>query len=110
MSARWWILNEDGEAVGVTDMHAFFAWERAHSDKRLIGYDQITDHCHVSTVLLASATRSGALPFETLVFGGDFDGHRWRWAHRREAQTGHDAVVAAVANGFNPDPVREETP
>lgn len=100
MSVRWWILDDDGEAVGVTDVHVLFAWERTNSIKRLIGYDQITDACYVSTVLISAATRSNALPFETLVFGGEYDGHRWGWANRREAIEGHAAAVAVV-KGFH---------
>lgn len=102
MTVYWNVLDDDGEVVSVTDLHVFFAWERTNHGQRLIGFDQIADDVHVSTILLASTNRP-ELPFETMVFGGAYNLDKWRWGSRKEADAGHQAIVAAVRDGTRPN-------
>ena len=101
MSMRWYVLDEQGEAAAVTDVHTFFAWERVHGLERQIAYDFV-EGTNVSTVLLAGATLPTTLPFETLLLGGRYDDRRWRWATRKEAEDGHRNIVAALVLGLDP--------
>ena len=39
------------------------------------------------------------LLFETMVFGGKYDGDQWRYSTWDEAVAGHDAVVARIGKG-----------
>lgn len=98
MSLRWFILDENGEAVGLTDVHTVMRWERVNGHKRLIAYDQIQG-ADVSTVLLSHAQLANALPFETLIYGGPHDGQTWKWADRKAAEAGHARVVSALETG-----------
>jgi hypothetical protein len=36
------------------------------------------------------------LIFETMVFGGEYDGYQWRWATLEGAEAGHEQAVAFV--------------
>jgi hypothetical protein len=43
------------------------------------------------------------LIFETMVFGGELDGHARRWSTEGEAEAGHDRVVAEVLQAHEVD-------
>jgi hypothetical protein len=38
-----------------------------------------------------------------MIFGGQWDQYQWRYTLRSEAQAGHDAIVAALRVGAEPD-------
>jgi hypothetical protein len=61
----------------------------------------------VSTVFLGLNHDFGwagvPLLFETMIFGGQWDQYQWRYTLRSEAQAGHDAIVAALRVGAEPD-------
>jgi hypothetical protein len=59
----------------------------------------IGDEIEVSTVWLGIDHNWGPGPpliFETMVFGGDLDGHGDRWPNEDAASAGHDQWVARV--------------
>ncbi len=62
----------------------------------------------VSTVFLGldHQWRKGRPPilFETMIFGGKYDGQQWRYATKAEALAGHAAVVAEVFGENNGQP------
>lgn len=56
----------------------------------------------VSTVFLGLDHQWGdgpALLFETMVFGGSFDGKQWRYSTWEEAEAGHKRMVERVMKG-----------
>lgn len=65
----------------------------------------------VSTVWLGIDHRFGAGPpliFETMVFGGEYDEHCWRYSTREQATSGHLTVRDAVAAGRDPEVAMSE--
>lgn len=65
---------------------------------RHVGDDTI-DGVRVSTVYLAIDHSFGGRPplwYETMIFGGDYDGEQQRYTTEEQAQAGHAAWVAKV--------------
>lgn len=75
---------------------------------RRVAYDEIGD-VTVSTVhLVINHQFDPTLPpliFETMIFGGPFDMHQWRYATEAEAIAKHDQILAAVRDGIEPDQI-----
>lgn len=74
-------------------------------DPTRIGSDHVGSSW-ISTTWLGLDHNFGAGPpliFETMIFGGDYDEHCWRWATREAALAGHEGIVAALRSGDNPD-------
>jgi hypothetical protein len=93
---HFYLLDEDGEAVGTHDFLTWANWFNDSFPSRRIGYDEIGGST-VSTMFLAldhnfSATGPPLL-WETMVFGGPEDGRCWRAASRTEALATHQEVV-----------------
>jgi hypothetical protein len=72
-------------------------WARLFEDERHIGDDKIDD-VHVSTVYVGISLGLGPPPliFETMIFGGELEGHTWRYSSEREAREGHAHVLELV--------------
>jgi hypothetical protein len=96
----YYILNEQGQTVATPDVLTWARWfEQAEAVKqRVVKQDHVGDVL-VSTVFLAlDHAFGGGLPilWETLVFGGPFDGEMARYVTRGEAEEGHDRMVRRV--------------
>lgn len=51
----------------------------------------------VSTVWLGLPINDDGLGiWETMVFGGEFDGHQWKYATRQEAYDDHERIIREV--------------
>lgn len=88
------------EPMATTDLAEFS--RGMEIDKRRVGYTELGDEVHVSTVFLGiDNSFGGAKPvlFETMVFGGEHDQWQWRYETWDQAQAGHDEVVAALHDG-----------
>lgn len=100
-----YVLDERGEPVPEPDLMAWARWFEQF-DNRRVDRTEIGD-VHVSTVFLATDhnwLESGPpILWETMIFGGDYDGHEWRWTTRAAAQAGHDRIVAALRAGEAPE-------
>jgi hypothetical protein len=76
-----------------------FEWSFLHSNLAYVhvGCTMIGD-VEVSTVWIgipqAGSTPERPLIFETMIFGGELDGHTWRYATEQEAELGHERTVA----------------
>jgi len=42
--------------------------------------------------------------FETMIFGGEYDQHMWRYCDFKEAEEGHWKIVDCIRAGIEPDP------
>jgi hypothetical protein len=74
-------------------------WGRLRKDKRVALYEDEEKGITVSTVWLGLEHGfDNGLPiiFETMVFGGDFDGEQERYCTEEEAIAGHQKWVKAV--------------
>jgi hypothetical protein len=107
---QYFILGADGEPQPVDDVTTWARWfEEASRDDaagRRVARTNV-DGVEVSTVFLGVNHDFGhhGLPmlFETMIFGGQWDQHQWRYSLRTEAQRGHDTIVAALRAGVKPD-------
>ena len=74
-------------------------WVRLFEDERHIGDDELGD-VRVSTVWIGLDHGLGLsgppLIFETMIFGGELDGHIWRYSSETEARAGHARAVGLV--------------
>jgi len=103
---RHYVLGADGEpVVGPADVESWarmFDWS---STDRIVAKTDIDGEVEVSTVFLGldHAVWDGPpMLFETMIFGGPHDNSQWRYTLRKQAQAGHDAIVAALRAGRDP--------
>jgi len=103
----YYILNNEGQAEQVPDLTTWAKWYEASKDLRRVDRTNVTDDVEVSTVFLAVDHNhwGGGQPilFETMIFGGEYDQHQWRYSTKVQAQAGHDQIVAALLAGTDPD-------
>ena len=108
-----WIVR-DGAMVEVgllewaTWIETEWAKVGAHEPNDIVVASTFIDDVRVSTVFLvleALGLMGGpppACPWETMIFGGPYDEHGWRYTSRLAAVAGHDQVVAALRAGEAP--------
>lgn len=89
-------LNGDYEIIEkyLTDM-----------DYKIVAKDDVGDTT-VSTVWLGLDHAFGGGPpviFETLLFGGDYDGEMWRYQTEDQALKNHTSIVNALEAGEDPN-------
>ncbi len=91
---RYWILGDDGEPAVADDVLAWGQWFETH-DRHVL--DERVGRVRISTVFLGlnHDWREVGPPvlWETMIFGGVFDGYQLRYRSRLDALRGHlDAV------------------
>lgn len=77
-----------------------------NKDEWLIGDDEIDEDTRVSTVWLGLDHRFGEGPpliFESMVFGGEYDGYARRYSTFEAAKEGHENIVLNLALNKNPE-------
>jgi hypothetical protein len=87
--------NMEGEQISEDEAARLFR----DIDYRRVAEDSIGD-AHVSTVLLMldhDFMNDRPVIFETMIFGGKFDGWQWRYCTREEAVEGHREAVELVS-------------
>jgi len=91
-----YVLNDAGEPEMVENL---IEWAKAfEKQNRSVAHTE-TDNGSVSTVFLGLDHSYGDGPpllFETMIFGGPFDGEQYRYPTRAEALTGHELAVERV--------------
>lgn len=91
-----YILDENKTPIPCEDLWEWANWFE-NSENRRVAHDEETG---VSTVFLAvnhGITQEGApILFETMAFGGRFDGHQERCCTYQEALEMHAKIVEAV--------------
>lgn len=87
------ILN--GKTVVPADTMQWAKW--FENNDRHVAQDHI-DGVKVSTAFIGINLGTQLLPkwFETMVFGGKYDGHQERYATWREAEHGHTKILAMI--------------
>src|SRR5262245_21307756 len=112
VSLDHYVLDADGNVVPEPDALRFAAWFGASMPQRLVARDE-TPGGTVSTVFLGVDHRFfGPGPpvlWETLVFGGPYDGEGDRYDSREAALAGHAEILRRVL-GRPPGPATEEHP
>src|SRR5882762_8039779 len=94
----------DGKKIKHADRNEFYAWY-PEANKR-IALTTIKD-CNISTVFLGidhQFSLRGNLPilFETMVFGGKYDGYRQQYSTYEEAEEGHEEIIMLI-NDLSPN-------
>jgi hypothetical protein len=105
----WYVREADGAVRGPMSTEAYSRWITANGDthqaQRQVCDDDV-DGRRVSTVFLALDHNHFAdgppLIFETMIFGGEYDQHQWRYSTVKQAREGHRQVVAALKSGRAP--------
>jgi hypothetical protein len=104
---KYYIMNPDGSFYAEPDLLTWARWFEAA--ERSIGSDAIGKVC-VSTVFLGLNHRYSAgapILFETMIFGGGFDGRSERYCTHAEALEGHKRWLDYIKSGAKPDSQRE---
>lgn len=84
----------DGEIVTTEDIIDWAKWFET-ADRRIAKTE--LDDCEVSTVFLGLNHFNGRdMWFETMVFGGTYDGECRRYGNLEEARQGHNVMVQYV--------------
>lgn len=99
-----YVLDENGEPRECPDLLEWARWVDANwvtgRKVALDVFEDVSGEVRVSTVFLAIdhnfVGKGPPLLFETMVFGGTYDGEQYRWATRSEALAGHATLVEAV--------------
>lgn len=89
-----------GTEVRPATLHEWAAFFEDDSRRR-VAFDRVTSGVVVSTVFLGldhnfGKPADGPLVFETMVFGGPFDGAMFRYCRFDDALRGHEGVLAYV--------------
>jgi len=94
---KFYILKLDGSIVSTEDVLERGAWFE-NGEARVIGNDHPTPEIHVSTIFtgLDLGILEGPLLFETMIFGGELDRYRERYATYEEAREGHSTALLKV--------------
>lgn len=95
-----YILDEDGEPVSV-DLMTWAHWFETIDQGRVVLRTKPTSDAEVSTVFLSLNhdwnLKGRPVLWETMVFGGPFDGLQNRYRSKLDALTGHALIEALVA-------------
>lgn len=91
---RYGLYDFDGEPIAPWEWFTLF-W----TEERSVASTRITDDVGVSTVWIGAAMGGdddAPLIYETMVFGGRYNGCVWRTPNRDAALAAHDQTVATV--------------
>lgn len=101
-NCRWYILDENNNPVQAETLVAARWFEdNANSAKRVVACTDVEPGVSLSTVFLAldhSFVPGKVLLYESLWFGGEFDGQMRRYSTREEALEGHNEMLAEYGN------------
>ncbi len=131
MFDRHYILDENGEVIAV-DLLTWAQWFE-NNNNRTLAYTEL-DSCNISTVFLginhnwtmppngkrtiddgwevSQENKDPHVPdwtpvlFETMIFGGPYNEHQWRYRTKRAAVEHHAQIVEILRAGG--DPTTEE--
>lgn len=97
----FYILNGK-EIVGTHDRKL---WAQFFQDfeKRKVAHDKLNNNVEVSTVFLGidhGFFSPTPILFETMIFGGKFDGYQERYKTYKEAEEGHKKVLQLVRETY----------
>lgn len=93
-----YILDDDQNPTSIDDVLTWGAW--METADRTVAMTTVAEGITVSTQFLGLDHQFGDGPpllFETMVFGGAFDGEIERHSTRKAAKAGHEWMVARIA-------------
>jgi hypothetical protein len=102
---EYYVLNEAGEAVPTGSLYEWSKWFETNRDGRMVSKTTVGE-AEVSTVFLGMNHQWGSGPpliFETMIFGGKWESHCWRWSTRAQSVAAHDQIVAVLRDGKSPE-------
>jgi hypothetical protein len=103
----YYALDEDGNPVPVQDLDE---WARSFRGNNMVDHTTL-GKVSVSTVFLGMNHQYGGGPpllFETMIFGGKYEGYQVRYSTRDEAIAGHRRAVEMVRIDRVPDSIEEK--
>jgi hypothetical protein len=93
----WFILNENKEVVPSDSVSASSHMEDV--SQRVVAYSDMPDGSLLSTVFLyldhSMGISDGPILFESMWFGGPYNGHQRRYKTWKEAEEGHADMLEA---------------
>lgn len=101
MEQGYWILNEKREPVKVADV---LTWGKFFESADRVVKQEVIDDAKISTVFLGIDHNWNDGPpvlFETMIFGGEHDGHQDRCSTWKQAERMHEAACAMVRGENN---------
>jgi hypothetical protein len=102
---QWYILTPARETKAV-DACEWCEWRSKCEDWRIDKTEIGAGDVEVSTVFLGldhGWSQDGPpVLFETMIFGGDYDQHCWRYTSYVAAQAGHTRIVVDLTAGVDP--------
>lgn len=102
---HFFVLDEHGDVIAVDDALVWGWWFEHSLPQRVVAKDRVGD-VEVSTVFLGldHNYRADGPPvlWESLIFGGPFDGRQDRYTSRSAALEGHRRFVELVQRGDDP--------
>lgn len=94
MEPQYYILDENKNVVKTT-VHGYAEWLLTCPD-RIVKQTNLINEL-ISTVFLGFRADSGCF-FETMIFGGKYDGYKDRYKTWKQAEEGHRITVEMVIN------------
>lgn len=102
-----YILDANSNPVKVDSLDEWARWYEKNHNNRHVGLTKFDGDIRVSTVFLALDHNFDYGPpilYETMVFGGEYNGEQERYSTRAEALKGHMRWVQKVKDtGAKPD-------
>lgn len=96
---KFYIEDENKKPIPVDDIRELARW--FETNDKVVIKTKVKD-CEVSTVFLGLNHRivdaGKPLIYETLVFGGEFDGEMNLYSTRKEAKEGHKQMVKMISD------------
>jgi hypothetical protein len=106
----YYVLDAAGQPLPAKSVEEWARWFEATSSDdaagRRVARDRIDGGVEVSTVFLGmdhSFLLGAPLLFESMIFGGRYDSHLWRYSTRAEAVAGHARVLDALLASRDPE-------
>lgn len=100
--SSWYVLDDDNKPK-IADYLEAAKWRDANPDRHRVGFTKV-GRARVSTIFLSIDHNWEGPPappvlFETMVFGGRFDGYQRRHETWEQAEQWHAQVVEALRSG-----------
>lgn len=114
------ILDSDNRTPKHVSFEEYAEWMDAYfrhvesggDDFRQVAYDELAGGVRVSTVFLLGSycipDFDNRPPFETMVFGGEYDLWQQRWWTWEQAEVEHLQVILNLNNGLHPEGLQPE--
>ena len=100
----YYVLDGENKAIPATAKE--FSEFVSDPFRKVVSRTELPGDVQISTVFLGldhGWGRGDPVLFETMIFGGEYDQHMWRYTSRDGAVVGHLAVLDALRAGLDPN-------